>query len=120
MAKRVASGEATAKPYMLIRYISKKRAEVSSSLTKSKDWIDKRLRGISIRQYLTAEWQARGIKDELDYANLTAEISKATFGMTPGEYKKFKNLPVKSKANLRDNMDDWNQNAIAITKQRRN
>ncbi len=85
-----------------------------------KDWIDKRLRGISIRQYLTDEWQARGIKDELDYANLTAEISKATFGMTPGEYKKFKNLPVKSKANLRDNMDDWNQNGIAITKQRRN
>ena len=85
-----------------------------------KDWIDKRLRGISIRQYLTDEWQARGIKDELDYAILTAEISKATFGMTPGEYKKFKNLPVKSKANLRDNMDDWNQNGIAITKQRRN
>lgn len=85
-----------------------------------KDWIDKRLRGISIRQYLTDEWQARGIKDELDYANFTAEISKATFGMTPGEYKKFKNLPVKSKANLRDNMDDWNQNGIAITKQRRN
>ncbi len=85
-----------------------------------KDWIDKRLRGISIRQYLTDEWQARGIKDELDYAILTAEISKATFGMTPGEYKKFKNLPVKSKANLRGNMDDWNQNGIAITKQRRN
>ena len=71
-----------------------------------KDWIDKRLRGIAIRQNLTDEWQERGIKDELDYAILTAEISKATFGMTPGEYKKFKNLPVKSKANLRDNMDD--------------
>lgn len=54
-----------------------------------KDWIDKRLRGISIRQNLTDEWQARGIKDELDYAILTAEISKATFGMTPGEYKNF-------------------------------
>ena len=71
-----------------------------------KDWIDKRLRGIAIRQNLTDEWQERGIKDDLDYAILTAEISKATFGMTPGEYKKFKNLPVKSKANLRDNMDD--------------
>ena len=71
-----------------------------------KDWIDKRIRGIAIRQNLTDEWQERGIKDELDYAILTAEISKATFGMTPGEYKKFKNLPVKSKANLRDNMDD--------------
>ena len=71
-----------------------------------KDWIDKRLRGIAIRQNLTDEWKERGIKDDLDYAILTAEISKATFGMTPGEYKKFKNLPVKSKANLRDNMDD--------------
>ena len=71
-----------------------------------KDWIDKRIRGIAIRQNLTDEWQERGIKDELDYAILTAEISKATFGMTPGEYKKFKTLPVKSKANLRDNMDD--------------
>ena len=71
-----------------------------------KDWIDKRIRGIAIRQNLTDEWQERGIKDELDYAILTAEISKATFGMTPGEYKKFKNLHVKSKANLRDNMDD--------------
>jgi prophage antirepressor-like protein len=71
-----------------------------------KDWIDKRLRGIAIRQNLTDEWQERGIKEQKDYAILTAEISKATFGMTPSEYKKFKNIPTKSKANLRDNMDD--------------
>ncbi|NYT26890.1 MAG: Bro-N domain-containing protein [Candidatus Thiodubiliella endoseptemdiera] len=71
-----------------------------------KDWIDKRLRGIAIRQNLTDEWQERGIKKHSDYAILTAEISKATFGMTPTEYKDFKNLPAKSKANLRDNMDD--------------
>ena len=71
-----------------------------------KDWIDKRLRGIAIRQNLTDEWQERGISEQRDYAILTAEISKATFGMTPSEYKAFKNLPVKSKANLRDNMDD--------------
>jgi len=71
-----------------------------------KDWIDKRLRGIAIRQNLTDEWQERGIKEQKNYAILTAEISKATFGMTPSEYKKFKNMPVKSKANLRDNMDD--------------
>ncbi len=71
-----------------------------------KDWIDKRLRGIAIRQNLTDEWQERGIKKHSDYAILTAEISKATFGMTPAEYKDFKNLPAKSKANLRDNMDD--------------
>ena len=71
-----------------------------------KDWIDKRLRGIAIRQNLTDEWQQRGITERSDYAILTAEISKATFGMTPSEYKNFKNIPVKSKANLRDNMDD--------------
>lgn len=71
-----------------------------------KDWIDKRLRGIAIRQNLTDEWKERGIKEHRDYAILTAEISKATFGMTPSEYKAFKNLPAKSKANLRDNMGD--------------
>jgi len=72
----------------------------------SKDWIDKRLRGIAIRQNLTDEWQERGINNQKDYAILTAEISKATFGMTPIEYKKFKNIPNKSKINLRDNMTD--------------
>ncbi len=50
-----------------------------------KDWIDKRLRGIAIRQNLTDEWQERGINSNSDYAILTAEISKATFGMTPTE-----------------------------------
>ncbi|MBE2279354.1 MAG: Bro-N domain-containing protein [Ignavibacteriaceae bacterium] len=70
------------------------------------DWIDKRLRGIAIRQNLTDEWKERGITDQKDYAILTAEISKATFGMTPVEYKKFKNIPEKSKENLRDNMTD--------------
>ena len=71
-----------------------------------KDWIDKRLRGIAIRQNLTDEWKERGIKEHRDYAILTAEISKATFGMTPSEYRDFKNIPAKSKVNLRDNMDD--------------
>jgi prophage antirepressor-like protein len=71
-----------------------------------KDWIDKRLRGMAIRQNLTDEWKERGIKQQKDYAILTAEISKATFGLTPGEYKKHKKIPAKSKANLRDNMTD--------------
>ena len=71
-----------------------------------KDWIDKRLRGIAIRQNLTDEWKERGIAKNTAYAILTAEISKATFGMTPSEYKEFKNIPDKSKANLRDNMTD--------------
>lgn len=71
-----------------------------------KDWIDKRLRGMAIRQNLTDEWQERGIMDKRDYAILTAEISKAAFGMTPSEYRKFKSIPTKSKNNLRDNMTD--------------
>jgi len=71
-----------------------------------KDWIDKRLRGIAVRQNLTDEWQERGIARQSDYAILTAEISKATFGMTPSEYTQHKNLPSKSKINLRDHMTD--------------
>jgi len=71
-----------------------------------KDWIDKRLRGIAIRQNLTDEWKERGIKEQRDFAILTAEISKATFGLTPSEYKKVKSLPDKPKTNLRDHMDD--------------
>lgn len=69
----------------------------------SDDWIEKRMRGISIREELTDEWQKRGAKEQKDYEILTAEISKATFGMTPGEYKIFKNL---KRENLRDHMND--------------
>mgnify|MGYP000336083458 CR=1 FL=1 len=71
-----------------------------------KDWIDKRLRGIAIRQNLTDEWQDRGMRREKDFAILTAEISKATFGMTPSEYKKHKSLD-RSSQNLRDHMTDF-------------
>ncbi len=71
-----------------------------------KDWIDKRLRGIAVRQNLTDEWKERGITSQNNYAILTAEISKATFGMTPSEYKKHKKLPAKAKDNLRDHMTD--------------
>lgn len=70
-----------------------------------KDWIDKRLRGIAIRQNLTDEWKERGITDRSDYAILTAEISKATFGLTPSDYKIYKGLTKKSQ-NLRDHMSD--------------
>lgn len=70
-----------------------------------KEWIDKRLRGIAIRQNLTDEWKKRGITEERDYAILTAEISKATFGLTPSEYKELKGLNDKNQ-NLRDHMDD--------------
>jgi prophage antirepressor-like protein len=71
-----------------------------------KEWIDKRLRGLAIRQNLTDEWKTRGIDSETDYAILTAEISKATFGITPSEYKKIKGL-AKTSQNLRDHMTDF-------------
>jgi len=66
-------------------------------------WIEKRMRGIEIRETLTDEWDKRGIKQQKEYAILTAEISKAAFDMTPSQYKKFKNL---KRENLRDHMDD--------------
>ena len=67
------------------------------------DWIEKRMRGIAIREELTYEWQKRGIKEQKEYEILTAEISKATFGVTPSEYKKLKGL---KRQNLRDHMND--------------
>jgi len=69
----------------------------------SKNWIEKRMRGIAIREELTDEWQKRGIKEQKEYEILTAEISKATFGVTPSEYKKLKGL---KRQNLRDHMND--------------
>jgi len=71
-----------------------------------KEWIDKRLRGIAIRQELTGEWKNRNVKTEKEFAILTNEISKATFGKTVGEYKEFKQLQKKNQ-NLRDHMTDW-------------
>ncbi|EKE06612.1 MAG: hypothetical protein ACD_18C00314G0015 [uncultured bacterium] len=68
------------------------------------DWIEKRMRGIAIREELTDEWQKRGVENEHDYEILTAEISKATFGVNPSEYKKIKGL---KQHNLRDHMDDF-------------
>lgn len=66
-------------------------------------WIEKRMRGIEIRETLTDEWKKRNVGQDREYAILTAEISKATFGMTPSEYKDFKGL---MRENLRDHMDD--------------
>lgn len=66
-------------------------------------WIEKRMRGIAVRAELTDEWKKRGVKDEPEYAILTAEISKAAFGMTPSEYREFKGL---ERENLRDHMND--------------
>ncbi len=68
------------------------------------DWIEKRMRGIAIREELTDEWQKRGARERKDYEILTAEISKAAFGVTPVEYQKLKGL---KRENLRDHMDDF-------------
>ena len=67
------------------------------------DWVEKRVRGIAVRDELTGEWQKRGIQDQKDFAILTGEISKATFGLTPADYKKLKGL---KRENLRDHMTD--------------
>jgi len=67
------------------------------------DWIEKRMRSISIREELTDEWKNHGVKEQIEYAILTAQISKATFGLTPSEYKKVKGL---KSQNLRDHMTD--------------
>ncbi len=69
----------------------------------SDTWIEKRMRGIEIRETLIDEWKKRQVGADREYAILTAEISKATFGMTPSLYKKFKGL---QRENLRDHMDD--------------
>lgn len=67
------------------------------------DWIEKRMRSIAIREELTEEWSVRGVKEQKNYAILTAEISKATFGITPSEHRKVKRL---RRENLRDHMND--------------
>lgn len=71
----------------------------------SDEWIEKRVRGIAIRDELTNEWKKRGVKERREYSILTAEISRATFGMTPTEYKAFKSL-AQPADNLRDHMND--------------
>jgi len=69
----------------------------------SEAWIEKRMRGIAVRAELTEEWKQRGVGEAPEYAILTAEISKAAFGMTPAEYKVHKGL---ERQNLRDHMTD--------------
>ncbi|MCF7816395.1 MAG: Bro-N domain-containing protein [Kiritimatiellales bacterium] len=71
----------------------------------SEAWIEKRMRGIAVRDELTDEWKKRGVKEQVEYSILTAEISKATFGMTPTEYRDFKALS-HTGDNLRDHMTD--------------
>lgn len=71
----------------------------------SEGWIDKRVRGIAVRDELTGEWKSRGVKEGIEYSILTAEISKATFGIVPSDHKKIKGI-TKPAENLRDHMTD--------------
>ncbi|TLN05470.1 phage antirepressor protein [bacterium] len=82
---------------------TKRTRELYQAKGYSDAWIEKRMRGIAIRAELTEEWKNRGVNGEPEYAILTAEISKAAFGMTPGEYKQLKGL---QRENLRDHMTD--------------
>lgn len=68
-----------------------------------KEWIDKRLRGIAVRQDLTGEWQDRGVQTTLEYAILTNEIMQGAFGLKVDAYKQVKDL---ERENLRDHMTD--------------
>jgi len=85
---------------------TKRTRELYKAKGYSDAWIEKRMRGIAIREELTDEWKERGIKEQVEYAILTAEISKAAFGMTPAEYKNFKGL---KRENLRDHFTDLEQ-----------
>jgi hypothetical protein len=84
---------------------AKRTREIYKQKGYSDAWIEKRMRGIAVRDELTDEWKKRGVKEQKEYAILTAEISKATFDITPSEYRKLKSLE-NPKDNLRDHMTD--------------
>ena len=84
---------------------AKRMREIYKAKGYSDEWIEKRVRGIAIRDELTEEWKKRGVKEGKEYSILTAEISKATFGIIPSDYKKLKGL-TKINQNLRDHMTD--------------
>jgi len=82
---------------------TKRTRELYKAKGYSDDWIEKRMRGIAIRDELTDEWKKRDVRQEKGYSILTAEIAKATFGVTPTKHKKIKGL---KRENLRDHMND--------------
>ena len=86
---------------------SKRTREIYKTKGYSDDWIEKRMRSIAIRDELTDEWKMRGVKESVEYAILTAEISKATFGLTPSQYKNVKGL---KRENLRGSHDRFRIN----------
>lgn len=82
---------------------TKRTRELYKAKGYSDDWIEKRMRSVAIRAELTDEWKKRRVNEDREYSILTAEISKAAFGLTPSEYKKLKGL---ERENLRDHMTD--------------
>ena len=84
---------------------SQRIREIYKAKGYSDEWVEKRMRGIAVRDELTGEWKKRGVKEGMEYSILTAEISKATFGIVPSDYKKLKRL-TKTRENLRDHMTD--------------
>jgi len=80
---------------------SKRAREIYKAKGYSDNWIEKRVRSIAIRDELTDEWKKRGVREQIEYAILTSEISKATFGLTPSQYKQVKGL---KRENLRDHI----------------
>lgn len=82
---------------------AKRSRELYKQKGYSEDWIEKRMRSIAIREELTDSWKQRGVKEHKEYAILTAEISKATFGIAPKDHKNVKGL---KNQNLRDHMTD--------------
>jgi DNA-damage-inducible protein D len=82
---------------------TKRTREIYKAKGYSGAWIEKRMRGIEIRATLTDAWKKHGVNEAKEYEILTAEISKAAFGVTPSEYKKIKGL---KRENLRDHMND--------------
>ena len=86
---------------------SARARELYQSKGYPKDWIEKRLRSMAVRGELTEEWKARGVQEGKEYAILTAEIARATFGVTPGAHKQLKGLgAVKTGNHQRDHMTD--------------
>lgn len=83
------------KGHRIIEVATKRTKALYRAKGYSDDWIEKRMRGIAIRAELTDEWKNRKVGLEREYAILTAEISKATFGLTPSEYRDLKGWNVK-------------------------
>jgi DNA-damage-inducible protein D len=81
----------------------KRMREIYNAKGYSDEWIEKRVRGIAVRDELTDEWKKRDVKQEIEFAILTSEIAKETFGLTPTEHKNLKGL---NRENLRDHMND--------------